>query len=115
MPMTEAEAAPAPVPQPPSRVEARYGLEARATATPPALPALSTPSSCPTTSQNTQCSSGIPYCCSTGGDGGHTCVNGVVNCQQTVICCNNAIGMQVCIGNIDFNMPITINVNLPKE
>ncbi|KAL9564108.1 hypothetical protein ACKAV7_011758 [Fusarium commune] len=29
-----------------------------------------------------------------------------------VICCNNNMGYQVCIGEIDFNMPVTININI---
>ncbi|KAF2670212.1 hypothetical protein BT63DRAFT_439292 [Microthyrium microscopicum] len=65
--------------------------------------------------QSNQCSSGVPYCCSPDGDGGHNCENSAVNCKQTVICCNNGGGMQLCLGNIDFNMPITLNVNMKKR
>ena len=67
---------------------------------------------------------------------GQTCQNGNVQCQQTVICCNNFNGVslffpsllifewgkravantwrqfQFCMGDIDFNIPITINMNL---
>jgi hypothetical protein len=57
---------------------------------------------------------------------GHNCQSGQVQCQQTVVCCNNAGGVsgprsggwkvnqqqfQFCMGNIDFNMPITLSVN----
>ncbi|KAG5294606.1 hypothetical protein I7I48_11173 [Histoplasma ohiense] len=61
--------------------------------------------------QTNQCSSGVPYCCSTEG-GSHNCVNSKVECKQTVICCNNNFGSQVCMGDIDFNMPINIEINL---
>ncbi|KAI1980423.1 hypothetical protein LOZ53_000614 [Ophidiomyces ophidiicola] len=75
------------------------------------VPALNAPSNCPT--QTNQCSSGTPFCCSTD-SGSHNCVKSTVNCQQKVICCNNNFGFQMCIGDIDFNMPITININLNK-
>lgn len=64
-------------------------------------------------------------------------MNGNVQCQQTIICCNNFNGVsslfllppfalegrldvlmregykfQFCMGDIDFNIPITINMNL---
>jgi len=29
-----------------------------------------------------------------------------------IICCNNNNGYQMCIGEIDFNMPVTININI---
>ncbi|KAK1244255.1 hypothetical protein MKX08_002393 [Trichoderma sp. CBMAI-0020] len=41
--------------------------------------------------------------------GSHTCSN-TTACDQTIICCNNNNGFQICIGELDFNMPITINV-----
>ncbi|KKZ63594.1 hypothetical protein EMCG_02131 [[Emmonsia] crescens] len=65
----------------------------------------------PPVEQKNQCSTGVPFCCSTEG-GSHNCVKSEVNCEQTVICCNNNFGSQVCMGNIDFNMPINININL---
>ncbi|KAF7556558.1 hypothetical protein G7Z17_g1361 [Cylindrodendrum hubeiense] len=58
----------------------------------------STPS---TSTQSNLCSAGNPYCCSSDGNGA---------CQQTVICCNNNNGFQICIGDLDFNVPITINI-----
>ncbi|KAF4980043.1 hypothetical protein FZEAL_3905 [Fusarium zealandicum] len=71
-------------------------------------------SDCATSGSNTQtnmCSNGSPYCCTSDGNGGHTCQNSKT-CTQTVICCNNNNGYQICMGDIDFNMPITININL---
>ncbi|EGE86620.1 hypothetical protein RJZ56_007776 [Blastomyces dermatitidis] len=65
----------------------------------------------PPVQQTNQCSTGVPYCCSTEG-GSHNCVNSHVECTQTVICCNNNFGFQVCMGDIDFNMPINIEINL---
>ncbi|KAJ4307582.1 hypothetical protein N0V84_012629 [Fusarium piperis] len=77
------------------------------------------------TSQSNLCSAGNPYCCTSDGKGGksldrlfdtrHSCFSGNVcsnssTCEQTVICCNNNNGFQICIGDIDFNMPITINI-----
>ncbi|KAL2375852.1 hypothetical protein RJZ90_007862 [Blastomyces dermatitidis] len=93
----------------------------------------------PPVQQTNQCSTGVPYCCSTEGgckcsnhkyppeESGlkrrqcfanqsaplaHNCVNSHVECTQTVICCNNNFGFQVCMGDIDFNMPINIEINL---
>ncbi|OJD11738.1 hypothetical protein AJ78_07547 [Emergomyces pasteurianus Ep9510] len=65
----------------------------------------------PPVQQSNQCSTGVPFCCSTE-DGSHNCVKSSVNCKQTVICCNNNFGYQVCMGDIDFNMPINIQINL---
>ncbi|KAL7917406.1 hydrophobin [Trichoderma austrokoningii] len=62
-----------------------------------------------TNTQTNACSAGNPYCCSGDGNGGHTCSN-TTACDQTIICCNNNNGFQICIGELDFNMPITINV-----
>ncbi|RKL08602.1 hypothetical protein BFJ68_g9396 [Fusarium oxysporum] len=36
------------------------------------------------------------------------------NNDSKVICCNNNNGYQMCIGEIDFNMPVTININIYK-
>ncbi|KAL9470820.1 hypothetical protein ACSS6W_008761 [Trichoderma asperelloides] len=66
-------------------------------------------SGCGTNTQTNACSAGSPYCCSSDGNGGHICSN-TTACQQTIICCNNNNGFQICIGELDFNMPITINV-----
>ncbi|KAL7896903.1 hydrophobin [Trichoderma sp. SZMC 28014] len=66
-------------------------------------------SDCGTNTQTNACSAGSPYCCSSDGNGGHTCSN-TTACDQTIICCNNNNGFQICIGELDFNMPITINV-----
>ncbi|RSL83172.1 hypothetical protein CEP52_016786 [Fusarium oligoseptatum] len=60
-------------------------------------------------SQSNLCSAGNPYCCTSDGKGGNVCSNSST-CEQTVICCNNNNGYQICIGDIDFNMPITINI-----
>ncbi|EHK16816.1 hydrophobin [Trichoderma virens Gv29-8] len=68
--------------------------------------------SCPSggsSSQANACSSGSPYCCSSNGKGGHECSN-TTACDTTIICCNNNNGFQICIGDIDFNVPITINI-----
>ncbi|OXV12193.1 hypothetical protein Egran_00046 [Elaphomyces granulatus] len=70
---------------------------------------------CPPVSSVTQinqCSSGTPFCCSPTDSGGHNCVKSQVSCDQTVICCNNNGGTQICIGgtNINIDMPITINL-----
>ncbi|PGH16808.1 hypothetical protein AJ79_01452 [Helicocarpus griseus UAMH5409] len=72
-------------------------------------PGAPKPPSGPT--QSNQCSTGVPYCCSTEG-GSNNCVGSVVNCEQTVICCNNNFGYQVCMGDIDFNMPINIDIDI---
>ncbi|KAH7114620.1 hypothetical protein EDB81DRAFT_893163 [Dactylonectria macrodidyma] len=67
---------------------------------------------CSTGGSNQQtniCSAGAPYCCTSDGNGGHICQN-TTACEQTVICCNNNNGFQICIGDMDFNVPITINV-----
>ncbi|WAO96822.1 Hypothetical protein NCS54_01450900 [Fusarium falciforme] len=68
-------------------------------------------SDCPT--QTNLCSSGTPYCCTTDGNGVQSCSNSEV-CTSRVICCNNNGGYQICIGDIDFNMPVTINININK-
>ncbi|KAH8665549.1 hypothetical protein BGZ61DRAFT_522519 [Ilyonectria robusta] len=64
---------------------------------------------CAPTTQTNACSAGNPYCCSSDGKGGQVCQN-TTACQQTVICCNNNNGFQICIGDMDFNQPITINI-----
>ncbi|KAL6897438.1 hydrophobin [Trichoderma evansii] len=66
-------------------------------------------SDCGTNTQTNACSAGNPYCCSSDGSGGHVCSN-TTACDQTIICCNNNAGFQICIGDLDFNMPITINI-----
>jgi hypothetical protein len=60
------------------------------------------------------CSSGNPFCCSPDGDGGQVCES-TNSCTSTVICCNNHNGYQICIGDVNFNMPVTININLKKK
>ncbi|KAK0766478.1 hypothetical protein N5P37_000203 [Trichoderma harzianum] len=62
-----------------------------------------------TNTQVNACSGGNPYCCSSNGKGGHACKN-TTACEETIICCNNNNGFQICIGDIDFNVPITINI-----
>ncbi|KAF5026940.1 hypothetical protein F66182_970 [Fusarium sp. NRRL 66182] len=84
----------------------------------PKLPALKPKASKNTntkgceTGSNTQtnaCSSGDPYCCVADGNGGQTC--SISNsCNAKIICCNNNNGYQMCIGDVNFNMPITINL-----
>ncbi|KAL6904238.1 hydrophobin 1 [Trichoderma evansii] len=61
-----------------------------------------------TNNQTNACSAGNPYCCSASNSGGHVCAN-TTACDQKVICCNNQNGFQICIGEIDFNAPVTIN------
>ncbi|KAN0075884.1 hypothetical protein V8E54_007154 [Elaphomyces granulatus] len=62
--------------------------------------------------QINQCNSGTPFCCSPTDSGGHNCVKSDVSCDQTVICCNNNGGVQLCMGgtNINIDMPININI-----
>ncbi|KAF5649973.1 hydrophobin [Fusarium sp. NRRL 52700] len=67
----------------------------------------------PTNSQGNACSSGTQYCCTTSADGVQTCSNSEV-CNAKIICCNNNSGFQMCIGEIDFNAPVTININIYK-
>ncbi|KAM5357057.1 hypothetical protein ACJZ2D_016659 [Fusarium nematophilum] len=61
--------------------------------------------------QGNYCSSGTQYCCTTDANGVQTCDNSDV-CNAKIICCNNNAGFQMCIGDIDFNMPVTININI---
>ncbi|KAF5976380.1 hydrophobin [Fusarium coicis] len=82
----------------------------------------------PTNNQGNACSSGTQYCCTTAADGTQTCSNSEV-CNAKIICCNNNSGVgtpsrsscvahsdqfQMCIGEIDFNAPVTININIYK-
>ncbi|KAK2688371.1 hypothetical protein QWA68_012392 [Fusarium oxysporum] len=67
----------------------------------------------PTNNQGNYCSSGTQYCCTTSADGVQSCSNSEV-CNAKVICCNNNSGFQMCIGEIDFNAPVTININIYK-
>ncbi|KAF4497396.1 hydrophobin [Fusarium agapanthi] len=67
----------------------------------------------PTNNQGNACSSGTQYCCTTSADGTQTCSNSEV-CNAKIICCNNNSGFQMCIGEIDFNAPVTININIYK-
>ncbi|KAL5617632.1 hypothetical protein FOBRF1_006380 [Fusarium oxysporum] len=48
-----------------------------------------------------------------GADSVQTCSNSEV-CNAKVICCNNNSGFHMCIGEIDFNAPVTININIYK-
>ncbi|KAF5676549.1 hydrophobin [Fusarium heterosporum] len=86
----------------------------------PGLPALrradksvtSGKKDCPGTSQQgNACSSGTQYCCTTSSDGSSTCAHSEV-CTAKIICCNNNSGYQMCIGEVDFNGPVTININI---
>ncbi|KAF4448564.1 hypothetical protein F53441_8041 [Fusarium austroafricanum] len=67
----------------------------------------------PTNQQGNACSSGTQFCCTTSADGVQTCSNSEV-CNAKIICCNNNSGFQMCIGEIDFNAPVTININIYK-
>ncbi|EXK25364.1 hypothetical protein FOXG_17644 [Fusarium oxysporum f. sp. lycopersici 4287] len=63
--------------------------------------------------QTSVCSSGSAYCCSPDGNGGTKCtISDSCNVDSKIICCNNNMGYQMCIGEIDFNMPVTININI---
>ncbi|KAM5346002.1 hypothetical protein ACJ41O_011863 [Fusarium nematophilum] len=70
--------------------------------------------STPATQQGNNCSSGTQYCCTTDSNGVQTCSNSEV-CNAKIICCNNNSGFQMCIGEIDFNAPVTININIYKN
>ncbi|KAL4727121.1 hypothetical protein ACLX1H_006022 [Fusarium chlamydosporum] len=71
------------------------------------------PSNPPENQQGNACSSGTQYCCTTDSSGAQTCSNSEV-CNAKIICCNNNNGFQMCIGEIDFNAPVTININIYK-
>ncbi|KAF4445207.1 hydrophobin [Fusarium acutatum] len=111
-----------PVAEPAVEVEAR-DIEPRAPSMGdipwPRLPALrrakGSDKDCPapTNNQGNVCSSRTPYCCTTSADGVQTCHNSEV-CNAKIICCNNNRGFQMCIGEIDFNAPVTININICK-
>ncbi|KAI8649444.1 hypothetical protein LRP88_11383 [Fusarium phalaenopsidis] len=64
--------------------------------------------------QGNYCSSGTQYCCTTDANGVQTCDNSEV-CNAKIICCNNNSGFQMCIGEIDFNAPVTININIYRK
>ncbi|KAJ4212932.1 hypothetical protein NW759_011191 [Fusarium solani] len=64
--------------------------------------------------QDIVCSSGTPFCCSPDGNGGQLCES-TNSCNSKVICCNNNNGYQICMGDVNFNMPITININMKKK
>ncbi|KAH7119356.1 hypothetical protein B0J13DRAFT_568666 [Dactylonectria estremocensis] len=66
-------------------------------------------------SQSNQCTSGTPFCCSNDGKGGQVCSHSTTTCKSTVICCNNNNGFQICMGDINFNMPVTININIDMD
>ncbi|EMT64831.1 hypothetical protein NOF04DRAFT_16637 [Fusarium oxysporum II5] len=70
---------------------------------------------CSSNDQTAVCSSGSAYCCSPDGNGGTKCaISDSCNTDSKIICCNNNSGYQMCIGEIDFNMPVTININIYK-
>ncbi|KAN0075882.1 hypothetical protein V8E54_007152 [Elaphomyces granulatus] len=78
----------------------------------PGLPGCSGGSNSNPVTQVNQCSSGTPYCCSPSQSGGHDCVQADVSCDQTVICCNNNGGVQLCMGGTNINIDMPININL---
>ncbi|EFR04365.1 hypothetical protein MGYG_07373 [Nannizzia gypsea CBS 118893] len=61
--------------------------------------------------QGNLCQTGESYCCNEE-DGKNVCNKSGVSCDQTVVCCNNYDGNQFCMGDINFNMPITFNFDL---
>jgi len=61
--------------------------------------------------QANNCSTGTPYCCDADGKGGNVCTAGETDCKATTICCNNSNGYQICAGEVNFNNPVTINLN----
>jgi len=65
---------------------------------------------CPDTTQSNACMTGIQYCCNAEGKG-HACKKSTVSCTQIVICCNNAYGVQTCLGDINFNGPVTLQIS----
>ncbi|KAK2732656.1 hypothetical protein FQN57_002586 [Myotisia sp. PD_48] len=112
VPVAEPEAIPNPGPGPVPEPSPEAGELVARDASPAVPKGFLPPGLCPPPVQQTNnCQTGIPYCCSTE-SGKHNCVKSAVNCQQQVICCNNNFGFQMCIGDIDFNMPITINIVL---
>ncbi|KAN0072619.1 hypothetical protein V8E54_009548 [Elaphomyces granulatus] len=91
---------------------AENSLEPRGHLPPPKLPGCPGVQGNPgPVNQVNQCSTGTPFCCSPTNSGGHNCVKADVSCKQTVLCCNNNNGVQICMGGTDVNidMPITIN------
>ncbi|KAH7309107.1 hypothetical protein B0I35DRAFT_515443 [Stachybotrys elegans] len=64
--------------------------------------------------QVNECSAGNPFCCSPDGKGGNFCTISD-SCDQTIICCSNFNGYQLCIGDLDFTIPVTINVNFKND
>ncbi|KAF9775699.1 hypothetical protein IL306_006178 [Fusarium sp. DS 682] len=65
----------------------------------------------PATQQGNVCSLGTQFCCTTDANGVQTCTDSKI-CNAKVICCNNNNGFQMCIGEVDFNAPMTININI---
>ncbi|EGD99035.1 hypothetical protein TESG_06395 [Trichophyton tonsurans CBS 112818] len=61
--------------------------------------------------QGNLCKTGDSYCCDEK-DGKNTCIKSRTSCDQKVICCNNDNGYQFCMGDINFNMPITFNIDM---
>ncbi|GBF63835.1 hypothetical protein TMEN_6497 [Trichophyton mentagrophytes] len=61
--------------------------------------------------QGNLCKTGDSYCCDEK-DGKNTCIKSRTSCDQKVICCNNDNGYQFCMGDINFNMPITFNIDV---
>ncbi|KAM6513893.1 hypothetical protein FALCPG4_015090 [Fusarium falciforme] len=81
----------------------------------PAMKGRGQGAGCSSTQQTALCSSGSSYCCVEDGKGGNVCsFSNSCNSDAKIICCNNSGGFQMCIGEIDFNMPVTINININK-
>ncbi|EGD89491.1 hypothetical protein H112_03116 [Trichophyton rubrum D6] len=64
--------------------------------------------------QGNLCKTGDSYCCDEK-DGKNTCIKSRTSCDQKVICCNNDNGYQFCMGDINFNMPITFNIDVDLD
>ncbi|PNP56933.1 hypothetical protein FNYG_15307 [Fusarium nygamai] len=68
----------------------------------------------PANQKGNACSLGTQYCCTTSADGVQSCTDSEI-CNAKVICCNNNnSGFQMCSGEIDFNAPVTISINIYK-
>jgi hypothetical protein len=64
---------------------------------------------CPVTQQANACMGGIAYCC-VADNKGHACKKSTVTCTTIVICCNNAFGVQSCVGDLNFSGPVVIQM-----
>ncbi|KAK2820076.1 hypothetical protein FQN49_007746 [Arthroderma sp. PD_2] len=65
----------------------------------------------PTPGQGNLCRTGDSFCCDEK-HGKNSCIKSHTSCDQKVICCNNDNGYQFCVGDINFNMPITFDIDI---